>query len=113
MTESYNYHDADIAGWGWTGKEWDPMGRLRAVTTKIWPKHFCEDVIEDAPAIFQRDVKHFQTCTFVYICYVQFIYYHLYTSVHQIQSNILFQFTGRMVSNEKHLSCDSQFDRSE
>ena len=79
VTESYNYHDADIAGWGWTGKEWDPMGRLRAVTTKIWPKHFCEDVIEDAPAIFQRDVKHFQTCTFVYTSYdVQFIRY-LYT----------------------------------
>ena len=55
VTESYNFHDADIAGWGWTGKEWDPMGRLRAVTTKIWPKHFCEDVIEDAPALFQRD----------------------------------------------------------
>ena len=61
------------------------MGRLRAVTTKIWPKHFCEDVIEDAPAIFQRDVKHFQTCTFVYTCYVQFIYY--LQGHHRILSN--------------------------
>ena len=67
VTESYNFHDADIAGWGWTGKEWDPMGRLRAVTTKIWPKHFCEDVIEDAPALFQRN--DFWACTCIHAFY--------------------------------------------
>ena len=47
------------------------MGRLRAVTTKIWPKHFCEDVIENAPALFQRN--DFWACTCTHAIYLSLI----------------------------------------
>ena len=64
VKDNYNFDEAVIAGWGWTGREWDPLGRLRAVTTKIWPEYFCKYVVEQAPDIFERfeevnGVKHY------------------------------------------------------
>ena len=63
LTGSYNFDDAEIAGWGWAGEDVNVEGSLRAVNTKIWPQYFCEDVIDDAPGIFQRNVKPSGSCT--------------------------------------------------
>lgn len=63
ITGSYDFADAEIAGWGWAGEDVNVEGSLRAVNTKIWPQYFCEDVIQDAPGIFQRNVKPSGICT--------------------------------------------------
>ena len=62
VTGSYDFDDAEIAGWGWAGEGVNEEGSLRVVNAKIWPQYFCEDVIADAPGIFQRNVKPSGIC---------------------------------------------------
>ena len=53
-TEKYDFDDAHLAGWGYNGRNVDSKGRLRAVSTSIWPQWFCEKILRDAPTIFNR-----------------------------------------------------------
>ena len=61
VRDNYDFDVADIAGFGLTGTESSssplPGGRLRAVTTKIWPEYFCKHVIENANSIFERKLE--------------------------------------------------------
>ena len=90
----------------WEDSEQSPPRSGRNISVRMWLR---------MPLLYFKGMKNIfrHVRLFTLAMFNSFTTYFFETSVQQIQSNLLFQFTGRKVSNEKHLSCDSQSDRSE